>query len=186
MPISFLESPTVVEHWRIFILRNQRLYSLVLTAIFSAVGVVGGSMFEFSVGAAKVAPVQHLVNLVSGVMLGPWWALTQAFLTSLIRNIMGTGTVLAFPGSMIGAFFVGWIFKKTKNFLAATFGELIGTGIIGAIVAYPVARWLMGAKGALYLFIPSFFLSALVGVIIGYIILLALNKRGHLKNGHHL
>ena len=51
------------------------------------------------------------------------------------------------------------------------FGELIGTGIIGAIVAYPVASLFLGTKGALWIFIPSFFLSALVGVVIGYGIL---------------
>uniref|UniRef100_UPI00403FA77E energy coupling factor transporter S component ThiW n=1 Tax=Lentilactobacillus hilgardii TaxID=1588 RepID=UPI00403FA77E len=140
-------------------------------------GVVGGSMFEFTIGVAKVAPMQHLINLISGVLVGPWWAITQAFITSLIRNILGTGTVLAFPGSMIGAFCVGWLFQKTRNLFVAACGELVGTGIIGAIVAYPVAKWLMGVNGALWLFVPSFFLSALVGVMIGYVILLSMWKQ---------
>ncbi|WP_283680311.1 energy coupling factor transporter S component ThiW [Lentilactobacillus sp. Marseille-Q4993] len=161
-------------------MKQNRLYPLVLTAIFSALGIVGGSLFEFNIGVAKVAPVQHLINLLSGVLLGPWWAVAQAFITSLLRNIMGTGTVLAFPGSMIGAFFVGLFFKRTKKLWLAALGELIGTGVLGAIVAYPLAAWLMGTKGALYLFIPSFFLSALVGVIIGYIVLKALAKRNRL------
>lgn len=150
---------------------------MILTALLSALGVVGGSMFEFTIGVAKVAPMQHLINLISGVLVGPWWAITQAFITSLIRNILGTGTVLAFPGSMIGAFCVGWLFQKTRNLFVAACGELVGTGIIGAIVAYPVAKWLMGANGALWLFVPSFFLSALVGVMIGYLILLSMWKQ---------
>ncbi|MFZ2353050.1 energy coupling factor transporter S component ThiW [Paucilactobacillus nenjiangensis] len=150
---------------------HKRIYRLTLTALFVAFGVVGGSMFEFTIGVAKVAPMQHLINLISGVILGPWAALTQAFLTSLIRNILGTGTILAFPVSMIGAFCSGWIFKKTRKLIFAVFGELIGTGIIGAIVAYPVASLFLGTKGALWIFIPSFFLSALVGVVIGYGIL---------------
>lgn len=147
---------------------------MILTALLSALGVVGGSLFEFTIGVAKVAPMQHLINLISGVLVGPWWAVTQAFMTSLIRNILGTGTVLAFPGSMIGAFCVGWLFQKTKSLLMAAWGELIGTGILGAIVAYPVAKWLMGTNGALWLFVPSFFLSALVGVVAGYVILLSM------------
>ncbi|KRK57315.1 ThiW like protein [Lentilactobacillus hilgardii DSM 20176 = ATCC 8290] len=150
---------------------------MILTALLSALGVVGGSMFEFTIGVAKVAPMQHLINLISGVLVGPWWAITQAFITSLIRNILGTGTVLAFPGSMIGAFCVGWLFQKTRNLFVAACGELVGTGIIGAIVAYPVAKWLMGVNGALWLFVPSFFLSALVGVMIGYVILLSMWKQ---------
>ncbi len=156
--------------------RNSEIYKMVLTAILSAIGVVGGSVLEFSVGVAKVAPMQHLINLITGVLVGPWWGVTQAFLTSLIRNFLGTGTVLAFPGSMIGAFCVGWLFNKTKNLIIAAFGELIGTGIIGDIVAFPIAKWLMGTSGALWLFVPSFFLSALVGVIMGVIILAAIWK----------
>ncbi|MFD1126528.1 energy coupling factor transporter S component ThiW [Lentilactobacillus raoultii] len=155
-------------------MNRSATYKMILTALLSALGVVGGSLFEFTIGVAKVAPMQHLINLISGVLVGPWWAVTQAFMTSLIRNILGTGTVLAFPGSMIGAFCVGWLFQKTKSLLMAALGELIGTGILGAIVAYPVAKWLMGTNGALWLFVPSFFLSALVGVVAGYVILLSM------------
>lgn len=158
-------------------MHRSTTYKMILTAILSAIGVVGGSMFEFTVGVAKVAPMQHLINLISGVLVGPWWVVTQAFITSLLRNILGTGTVLAFPGSMIGAFCVGWLFHKTQSLLVAACGELVGTGIIGAIVEYPLAQWLMGTTGALWLFIPSFFLSALVGVIVGYVILKAIWKR---------
>ncbi|KRL80757.1 hypothetical protein FC17_GL003125 [Secundilactobacillus paracollinoides DSM 15502 = JCM 11969] len=50
-------------------------------------------------------------------------------------------------------------------------GELIGTGIIGAFVAYPIAALFLGTKGALWVFVPSFFLSALVGVIVAYVVL---------------
>lgn len=150
---------------------GKRVYYLALTSVLVALGVIGGSLFEFTVGVAKVAPMQHLINVVSGALLGPWWAVTQAFLTSLIRNLLGTGTILAFPGSMFGAFLSGLLFRYTKKLIGAVFGELIGTGIIGAIAAYPLAAWLLGAKGALWLFIPSFFLSALVGCVIGYVLL---------------
>lgn len=155
---------------------TKRVYYMTMTSILVALGVIGGSFFEFTVGVAKVAPMQHLINLISGALLGPWWALTQAFLTSLIRNIMGTGTILAFPGSMFGAFLSGLMFRYTKKLIGAVFGELVGTGIIGAIAAYPIASWLLGTKGALWLFVPSFFLSALVGVVIGYVLLKSIWK----------
>ncbi|GAA3618721.1 energy coupling factor transporter S component ThiW [Secundilactobacillus similis] len=155
---------------------TKRVYYMTMTSILVALGVIGGSFFEFTVGVAKVAPMQHLINLISGALLGPWWALAQAFLTSLIRNIMGTGTILAFPGSMFGAFLSGLMFRYTKKLIGAVFGELIGTGIIGAIAAYPIASWLLGTKGALWLFVPSFFLSALVGVVIGYALLKSIWK----------
>lgn len=155
---------------------HNKIYHLTLTAMLTAIATVGGSLFEFSIEIAKVAPMQHLINLICGVLLGPWWALIQAFLTSLLRNILGTGTILAFPGSMIGAFICGFVFKYTHKLLAAAFGELIGTGIIGAFVAYPVAAYFLSKKGAIWLFVPGFFFSALAGVIIGYIILKAIWK----------
>ena len=146
------------EEWKGTSTMTKRVYYLTLTSVLVALGVIGGSLFEFTVGVAKVAPMQHLINVVSGALLGPWWAMTQAFLTSLIRNLLGTGTILAFPGSMFGAFLSGLLFRYTKRLIAAVFGELIGTGIIGA-------------KGALWLFVPSFFLSALVGSVIAYVLL---------------
>lgn len=158
-------------------MKKSVTYKMILTAILAAIGVVGGSLFEFPVLGARVAPMQHLINLISGVLVGPWWAVTQAFITSLIRNVLGTGTVLAFQGSMIGAFCVGWLFQKTQSLIVAALGELIGTGVIGAIVAYPLAAWLMGTTGTVFLFIPSFFLSALVGVIVGYLILKSIWNR---------
>ncbi len=133
-----------------------------------------GNLFEFPIGPARVAPTQHLINLISGVLVGPYYAVAQAFLTSLLRNMLGTGTLLAFPGSMIGAFCVGYCYRWFKNLLAAALGELVGTGILGALVAYPLAALFLGTTGALWVFIPSFFLSALVGVIVGYVLLRAL------------
>ncbi|MFC6207252.1 energy coupling factor transporter S component ThiW [Levilactobacillus tongjiangensis] len=150
---------------------SKKVYPMTLTAMLVALGVIGGSLFSFSIGVAKVAPVQHLINLVSGVLLGPWWAVAQAFLTSLIRNLMGTGTVLAFPGSMIGAFLSGWLFRLTGKLVAGLLGEMVGSGILGALVAYPVAAWLMGTTGAVWLFLPSFFMSAMVGALVGYVLL---------------
>ncbi|PWG00313.1 energy coupling factor transporter S component ThiW [Levilactobacillus bambusae] len=147
---------------------------LTLASLLVALGVIGGSLFSFTIGVAKVAPMQHLINLVSAVLLGPWWALGQALATSVLRNVMGTGTVLAFPGSLFGAFIAGWVFRWTGSLISTAVGELVGDGIIGALAAYPVAAWFLGSKGALWLFIPSFFMSALVGTIIGYGLLRAL------------
>ena len=39
----------------------------------------------------------------------------MAFVTSLLRNLMGTGTLLAFPGSMCGAFLCGILYKYGKR-----------------------------------------------------------------------
>lgn len=81
---------------------KSNLKKMTLTAIFVAISVVG-SMFSFPVFGSKCAPVQHLVNILCAVTVGPWWGLAQAFAASLIRNLTGLGTLLAFPGSICGA-----------------------------------------------------------------------------------
>ena len=62
------------------------------------------SGFSIPIGASKCFPIQHLVNVLAGVFLGPVYGVSMAFCVSLIRNILGTGSLLAFPGSMVGAF----------------------------------------------------------------------------------
>ena len=51
---------------------------------------------------------------------------------------------MAFPGSMCGALLCGIVYHKTKNLLATLCGEVFGTGIIGGLLAWPVAVFLMG------------------------------------------
>ena len=76
---------------------TANIKKLTLTALFAAVAVVG-SLFSFPVFGSKCAPVQHLVNVLCALTVGPWWGLAQAFAASLIRNLMGLGSPLAFPG----------------------------------------------------------------------------------------
>ena len=70
-----------------------------MAAVLVAVAVVG-SLFSFPFLGAKCSPVQHLVNIIGGVYLGPWYSLGVAFCASLLRNIFGLGSLMAFPGSM--------------------------------------------------------------------------------------
>lgn len=152
---------------------KKRTYQLVLTAVLSALAVCGGSMFSFPIGVAKCAPTQSLINIVAGVVLGPEWAVAQTLLTSTVRNLLGTGTLLAYPGSIFGAWLSGWLFKRFGKIWLAALGELIGTGLIGALVSYPIAALLMSAKGSLFLFVPSFAVSAIVGGLLAWVILKA-------------
>ena len=125
---------------------KSNLKKLTLTAIFVAISVVG-SMFSFPVFGSKCAPVQHLVNILCAVTVGPWWGLAQAFTASLIRNLTGLGTLLAFPGSICGALIGGLLYKAFKKLPFAYIGEVFGTGVIGGMLAFPIARLIMGKIG---------------------------------------
>ena len=74
---------------------------LALAGMFCALCVVG-SVFSFPMFGSKCAPVQHMVNVLCAVLLGPWWGVGVAFVASLLRNILGLGSLMAFPGSMFG------------------------------------------------------------------------------------
>ena len=81
---------------------------LTLAGVLCAVAVVG-SMFSFPVFGSKCAPVQHMVNILCAVLLGPWYGVAVAFTASLRRNLLGLGSRMAFPGSMCGALLCGLV-----------------------------------------------------------------------------
>lgn len=142
-----------------------------LSALLIAIGTLTSHIIFIPVGVSKCFPVQHLINVLSAVTLGPGYALWNAFAISTLRNILGTGTPLAFPGSMIGAFLAGYVYEKTNKTLYAVGGELVGTGLLGALLAYPVTKYLMGKEAALFFFVLPFMLSSLGGSIAAYIFL---------------
>ena len=125
---------------------------LVTTALIIAMGVVSNSLFVIPIGLAKVAPMQHLLNVLTAVWLGPGYAVLQAFGVSVLRNLLGTGTVFAFPGSMIGAVCAGLFYARTQKIGYAALGEWIGTGILGSLVSTLLAQFFMGMEAALMLF----------------------------------
>ena len=156
---------------------------IALAGVLCAVAVVG-SMFSFPVFGSKCAPVQHMVNVLCAVLLGPWYGVAVAFVASLLRNLLGLGSLMAFPGSMCGALLCGILYHKTKNLLATLAGEVFGTGIIGGLLAWPVAVFLMGkAAGdiAFYAYIVPFLVSTVGGSIIAGVGLIALEKNSTLK-----
>ena len=155
-----------------------KLKKLVLTAVFAAVAVVG-SLFSFPVFGSKCAPVQHLINVLCAVILGPGYGVAAAFVSSLIRNLLGLGTVLAFPGSMCGALLAGLLYHYIKKLPAAYIGEVFGTAAIGGMLSYPVAAFIMGSKGAaLFSFVVPFLVSTAGGTLLAVLITVPLKQTG--------
>lgn len=162
-------------------MKSSNIKKLTFTAIMAAIAVVG-SFVSFPVAGSKCAPVQHLVNILCAVFVGPWWGVACAFIASLIRNLLALGSPLAFPGSMCGALLAGLLYRFVKKTPAAYVGELVGTGLIGGMLSYPVALLVMGNdKAALFTFVIPFLISSLGGTIIAVIIVTALSKTGVLR-----
>lgn len=159
-------------------MKQTNLKKLTLAAVFTAIAVVG-SLFSFPVLGSKCAPVQHLVNIMCAVFLGPWWGVASAFAASLIRNMTGLGTLMAFPGSMCGALLSGLLYRYGKKLIFAYVGEVAGTGLIGGMLAYPVAAFLMGnSQAALFTFVVPFLISTCGGTVIAIVVMAAFVKAG--------
>ena len=97
---------------------------LALAGVLTALAIVG-SFLSFPVAGSKCAPVQHMVNIFAAVLLGPGWGVGIAFCASLLRNILGIGSLMAFPGSMIGALCCGLVYKKCKNLSLTCLAEAL-------------------------------------------------------------
>jgi energy coupling factor transporter S component ThiW len=147
--------------------------------ILVAIGVALSPFTSIPIGIAKINPTQHFINVVGAVLLGPWWAAGIALAIGILRNALGTGTLLAFPGGMIGAFIAGYVYRYTRNIYLGALGEIIGTGLIGAVAsALIVAPMFMGATMAMSALIISFSGSTIVGSIVGVLALKLLERAG--------
>jgi energy coupling factor transporter S component ThiW len=138
-------------------------YAVVLVAI----GVALAPYTSFPIGIAKINPTQHLVNVLAAVLLGPGWAVLIAAVIGTLRNLMGLGTLLAFPGGMIGAFLAGMAFRAFRQPALAAAGEIVGTGLIAPVVsALLVAPFLMHKTIPVLALVPSFLGSTLIGALL--------------------
>ncbi len=152
-------------------------YSVALAALAVALSPV-----SIPTGIARVAPFQHFINVIAGALVGPWWGLAIALVTSLVRNAVGLGTPLAFPGSVFGVVLAGLLFRHTRNIYLTALGEIIGTGLIGASVgALLIAPYLMGREIALTVLMVPFLLSSTAGAVLGVYGLHVLRRLGYLR-----
>ncbi|MEK5036552.1 energy coupling factor transporter S component ThiW [Sporosarcina sp. FSL K6-3457] len=147
---------------------------MVIMTMFVAIAVAGSTFVSFPAGIARAYPVQHAVNVIAAIMLGPVPAVIIAFVTGLVRILTGTGSLLAFPGGMIGAFLAGILYKQFGKTWLAAVGEVIGTGVIASLIAVPYAKILMGTTMTALFFVPPFLVSSVSGAVLGLVLVVRL------------
>ena len=164
-------------------MKKTNIKKLAVAGVFCGVAVVG-SLFSFPVFGSRCSPVQHMVNIICAILLGPGYGVGAAFGAALIRNLLGLGSLMAFPGSVFGALFCGLVYKKTRNIPATLFGEVAGTALIGGLSAYPVAIFLMGQSAAglaFYAYVIPFLISTAGGAVLSAVLIYSLKKAGVLR-----
>ena len=119
---------------------RKSLIRLAVAALLVALGVLL-SPLSVPVGAAKIFPVQHALNVMAAVILGCRYGTAAAFCVSTLRNILGMGTVV------------------------------VGTGILGGLISWPVGSYILGSAGATwFFFIVAFLPSTVIGSIVGTLV----------------
>lgn len=160
--------------------RKSNLLKLVMLSMLVALGVVISPILRIE----GMCPMAHFINIVCAVLLGPWYALLCATLIGVIRMVLMGIPPLALTGAVFGAMLSGIFYRISKGkLICAVIGEVIGTGIIGAIVSYPIMAFLYGKTGLTWLFyVPLFVCGTLIGGTIAYFFLTTLRKSGMLAN----
>lgn len=157
---------------------SKGLLKLVVLSMLVALGVVISPILRFE----GMCPMAHFINILCSVLLGPWYSLLCATLIGIIRMSIMAIPPIALTGAIFGAFLSG-VFYRVSNgkILFAVLGEIIGTGIIGAIMSYPVMTFIWGKEGLSWLFyVPSFICGTLIGGSIAFVFLRKLSNSGML------
>ena len=158
-------------------MRKISTRKLVLTAMLGCLAFVLNTFVYFP----TMAPFQHFVNVMAAVILGPWYGCAAAFVCGVLRMMTGR-TIQAVVGAIFGPILGGLLYKKTHNLFLTAIGEVIGTGILGALAAYPLMTWFYGLEGvSWYYYVPFYIPSAVVGALMGVAVLLTLKHSGYLS-----
>ncbi len=155
---------------------KNKLLRMVVLSVLIALGVVISPILRFE----GMCPMAHFINIVCAVLLGPFESLLCAVLIGIIRMMFLGIPPIALTGAIFGAFLSGIFYKASKGkLLFAVLGEIIGTGIIGAIASYPVMTFFWGKEGLTWLFyVPSFICGTLIGGSIAFVFLRKLSNAG--------
>ena len=159
---------------------NQKnLLKMLVLSMLIALGVVISPILRVE----GMCPMAHFINIICSVFLGPWYSLLCATLIGIIRMVTMGIPPIALTGAVFGAFLSGVFYRMSKGkIIFAVIGEIIGTGIIGALASYPVMTFLWGKEGLNWIFyIPSFVCGTLIGGSIAYVFLRKLADNGMLS-----
>ncbi|MGE8002228.1 energy coupling factor transporter S component ThiW [Lysinibacillus sp. NPDC093216] len=155
---------------------------LTIMALLVAIAVAGSTFVSIPTGIARAYPVQHAINVIGAIILGPVPTVMVAFVTAIIRILTGTGSLLAIPGSVIGALCAALAYKYSDKQWLAGVGEMLGTGIIASLIAVPYAHLLMGTSVAALFFMPAFLTSSTIGAMLGIVVASNLRKTVFVTN----
>lgn len=157
----------------------SKVQKLTMLALMIALDVVLSPIFRIE----GMAPMSSVLNVIGAVLLGPYYVTVMALVCAVIRMTLMGIPPLALTGAFFGALLAGLGYKFTGKVWGAVLGEIIGTGLIGSLLSYPVMVWFTGSNNGMFWFLytPRFFGGAISGSIIAYIVLFKLKNTNPFK-----
>lgn len=151
---------------------------MILTGMLACLAFVLNTFVYFP----SMAPFQHFVDVMAAVLLGPWYACGAAFLCGVMRMLLSGRTIQAVTGAVFGPIIGGLLYRRFHRFWLVWVGEVIGTGLCGALASYPLMKYFYGLDlQSPFYYIPFYAPSAIVGGFMGVIALFLLHRGGVLR-----
>ncbi len=147
----------------------------------TTVGILAALGFVLSpiLRVPGMAPMQHFINVICAVLVGPWYALLCAIIIAAMRMTLLGIDLLAVTGAVFGAFLSGVLYRRFRHLMSAVVGEVLGMGVLGALASWPVMKYIYGAHDVVWFtYLPSFILGTVIGGMMAFIFLVALKRRG--------
>lgn len=154
--------------------QQNKLQKLVLLALMIAMDVVLSPIMRIE----GMAPMSSVMNIIAGVLLGPVYGTAMALTCGLIRMALLGIPPLALTGAVFGAFLAGVGYRLTGQVWGSMAGEILGTGIIGSLLSYPVMVWFTGSQQDLYwlIYTPRFVGATIIGSAMAFFVLFKLKE----------
>jgi energy coupling factor transporter S component ThiW len=159
-------------------MNHDKILRLTVSALLVAVDVVAVASPLFRIEG--MAPMSSVINVVIGVLVNPLYALIITAMTGVIRMLVLGIPPLALTGAVFGGVLASLFYKfGGQKVWLSWLGEIIGTGVIGSVLSYPVMILFTGTKNGLYWFLytPRFLFATLIGGFIGVILVSILLKQ---------
>ncbi len=149
-------------------MQNKTTLRLAIAALLIAIDVVTSPLFRIE----GMAPMSSVLNVIIGCLVGPFYAFAITLMTGIIRMLILGIPPLALTGAGFGGVLSALFYRWTNRVGGAWLGEIIGTGIIGSLLSYPVMILFTGSSNGLYWFIytPRFLAATLFGGLVGTIL----------------
>lgn len=149
-------------------MQNSQLKKLTYLSMMIALDVVLSPLFRVE----GMAPMSSVMNVLAGILMGPFYATAMALVCGILRMTLLGIPPLALTGAVFGAALAGIGYRFRPVVPAAMIGEIIGTGIIGSLLSYPVMVWFTGSSTNFYwlMYTPRFIGAACMGSAVAFLI----------------